>query len=637
MSVQRQMNWRGQQRVDVPHLRAIESGVAGDFDVLAGNLIAGRTASVAKGFKIVTTGITGISASALQLQVAGSILVHYEASETGSVFQVPADRAVEVLSNSNSRVSGGWTFNAVNYIGIDLVRSADSTTSDTIMTLDPTTNQETPQIIPLARTLDYKIVISTTNFSASPGIAPVAKVSVSSTGTISGAGSITDCRSMLFSLASGGDSASETNVYGWPNGRTPGTVFSGGGDKAFSSLKDWMQGVMTRIWELGGGEKWYSQTADRNVFLCFGPHPNIAAGQLVENFNWDGTDLTWEGVSVAFDNSTGYYNTINDQITASAGLTNLVDGECIYVDIDRTANSTLTAKKAVWATLSGGGVPGSRFVIAGRKGSSVFVRNQPWAVGNAPVSLATDISPGLIQLSAGFATTTADYGLIKLDAAFAATAADYGLIKLAAAFAATAGDYGLINRSSAFKATDVLYGLIKTYTAPGADTIVPLIDSGTGIVACNGLSRSVAGDITIGGTANDQNIYINPTTSKKVSISTSNTTTPTSDSNLEKAALAVYNDDNTYAGTVASFWGKTFIPPIFAGAFLSEGSIAIPRVYNGSAATPVSPNNITQMGLGCKFFVRNSPAVVAPNWKLQLCIQWPGEATPVVIAESPLY
>ncbi len=36
----RQQNWLGQQRVDAPHLRSLESSAAADFDVLAG-LIAG--------------------------------------------------------------------------------------------------------------------------------------------------------------------------------------------------------------------------------------------------------------------------------------------------------------------------------------------------------------------------------------------------------------------------------------------------------------------------------------------------------------------------------------------------------------------------------------------------------------------
>ena len=49
--IERQSNWLGQQRVDVPHLRAMESSVASDFDVLAG-IISGQDSYVIKGFQI---------------------------------------------------------------------------------------------------------------------------------------------------------------------------------------------------------------------------------------------------------------------------------------------------------------------------------------------------------------------------------------------------------------------------------------------------------------------------------------------------------------------------------------------------------------------------------------------------------
>jgi hypothetical protein len=576
MAILRQQFWRGQQRVDVPHLRAIESGVAGDFDVLAGNLIAGRVASVAKGFQFITTGITGIAATALQLKVAGSILVHYEASETGSVFQVPSDRAPEVLSTSNSRVSGGWTFNTVNYVGIDLVRSADSTTADTLMILDPTTNQEVPQIAPLARTLDYKIVISTTNFSATPGIAPVAKVSVSSTGTVSGVAALTDCRSMLFSLASGGDSPSETNVYSWPNGRTPGTAFYNGGDKGFSSLKDWMQGIMSRVWELGGGEKWYSQTADRNVILCF-ETPTVPK---VENFTWTpGTStVTWEKLSVLFDNSTATSNTITD---GSALLT--ADGQCIYVDLNRTVDNTaLTMQTGTLATLSGGSTPGSRFVIAVRRLNKVFVRNNPWEVGYPPYGAAEDISYGVVQM---------------------------------------------------------------TKTRGGGVSRVPFVDLASSYVAiCGGISRKDgiaamgAGDLLIGlGAANDdQNVIIKTDTAYSTKV-LGNTTAVTSGTiaSLKSAPLLVSNENAAVDTLVASFWGKGAVTQ-FAGGFASEGSILVPKVQ-GTPSDLYSDIAATN-GLGCSVFVRKSPA---NSKKLQLCIKWPTDGVEggeiAVLAESGTY
>jgi hypothetical protein len=44
MSANRQLNLLGQWRLDVPHLRSIESSVAADFDLLAGSMLGGGQA-----------------------------------------------------------------------------------------------------------------------------------------------------------------------------------------------------------------------------------------------------------------------------------------------------------------------------------------------------------------------------------------------------------------------------------------------------------------------------------------------------------------------------------------------------------------------------------------------------------------
>src|SRR4051812_31402354 len=119
MSVLRQGNWQGQQRIDVPYFRALESSICADFDVLAGRIIAGQVPLISNGFRLISTGIT--QAEQLQIQVAGSTLLHPLASESGSLFQVPANRANETLNATNTRVTGSFTPSQVNYIGIDLI------------------------------------------------------------------------------------------------------------------------------------------------------------------------------------------------------------------------------------------------------------------------------------------------------------------------------------------------------------------------------------------------------------------------------------------------------------------------------------------------------------------------------------
>lgn len=397
MAIERQENWLGQQRVDVPHLRAIESAIAADFDLLAGSIMAGKNPLVVEGFYVVSTAIT--AASSLQLQVADSTLVHFFASESGSVFHVPADRANEVLNTTNPKITGSWTPSTVNFVGLDLIRSADASTTDLVEFIDVNTELEDPHEVPLARTLDYRIIISTQDFDSRPGVAPLARVLLDSVGNVT---DIQDAREFFFRLGDGGTVPNPGASFHWPAGRNEvnsGDPFAGG-DKTITNFKSWMNAVMTRIWEVGGGEYWYSSTEDRNVVMARTGSPFVSSG---ENFEYISSNLHWQGLVITFSNSTGYKNAIADQTTDSPGLTDLADGECVYVDLDRTQNRTggsaLVAQKAPLSLLGDPSTPGSRWVIAWRYGSSIHVRDQSYAVGSAFVSATTGAS-GMVKLSA---------------------------------------------------------------------------------------------------------------------------------------------------------------------------------------------------------------------------------------------
>ena len=369
MAVGRQLNVKGQMRVDVPHMRILESGVVYDFDTLAGQMLTGRSPYIITGFAIASW-TAGTAASSLQITTANSVVFNWGASENGTMLFVPADRAPETLAVTNSRVTGGFTASQTNYVGIDFIRSEDSTTSDIVQFLDATSLTSTPKTIPLGRTLDYRIVISTTPFSTTTNICPVAKVVTDASNNIV---SVTDARTMYFRLALGGDSPNPLGVYSWPQGRANEvtTVFTGG-DKAITNEKDWKSAIMTRIWEVTGGEYWYSDTTDRNVRFS-----TVAPAVLSDNVTATlvaGPALTikWEKLYVVLSNSTASFNTILD----SSGLTyapnalgggcNLAAGDCLYVDIDRTTNlANLTPVKGTIANLNA--VPptrvGSRYII----------------------------------------------------------------------------------------------------------------------------------------------------------------------------------------------------------------------------------------------------------------------------------
>jgi hypothetical protein len=400
MAVLRQLNVLGQQRLDVPHIRMIESAVCGDFDTLAGKIMAGGQPLIITGWTIPMTTAVGNAATSLQVVVAGSRLIHFEASESGSIYGAAADQANETLSATNTNVVGSFTANTTNYIGINLVRGADDTTTDNVQFANAAGTGESSRNVPLARTLQYRIVISQNTFATSTTVAPIAKVVTDSSNNVV---SVTDARNLFFRLGSGGDSPDIANTWTWasraenPVTSTSTTSPFTGGDKSIGSLKDWSDAVMTRIWELGGGEYWYSSTADRNLKLI--RDPNDLVSGATENFYWDGTNLLWKGLSIAFENSTEYYNDVPDQTSNSAGLTNLSDGQCIYVDIDRASNSLATnPTKVAIDSLGSPTVPGTRVILAWRIGSEVYTRDAYQAVG-VPIGQATSTSYGVVKLS----------------------------------------------------------------------------------------------------------------------------------------------------------------------------------------------------------------------------------------------
>lgn len=454
MSVLRQLNLLSQMRLDVPHLRTLDSSVAGDFDTVIGRVAAGERALVVRGFTMSNVG--GVAATALELNTADAILYNLNASESGSFLWVPSDRTAEVLDpTSNGAIDGSWTSSAVNYVGLDLLRSADSDTTDIVQFKDANTGLETPRSVPTAKTLDYRIVISTTPFASQANLVPIAKVTLNGSGVVT---AMSDSRNMMFRLGRGGDSPDAEYAHSWAASRAESTALDNtlfvGADKAISSEKEWMDSIMTRLWELGGGEYWYSATSDRNC-------TQVNTGTTFSNgeyFDWDETDLLWKDLVILFDNSTAYYNTVSGQAAPSPGLTDLADGECIYVEVDRATDAAaLTAQKGDLATLSAGTPPGSMWVIAWRYGTEVFTRGSKYAVGNW-ISVATTTSTGIVKLSRAASTPNSPIVISDKGGTIAAPSGSNGLT---ITVAATGTAYG-VHTTGSEDATSPGAGILGT-------------------------------------------------------------------------------------------------------------------------------------------------------------------------------
>lgn len=266
MAVQRRVNYISQQRVDVPDMRAVESAASNDWDQSVQALLTNTTQGyILRGFAIAMTGAVGGASSNLQMIVDPGAVMHIAASQSGTMLMVPPGTAPQQLNSAtNTNVTGAFSPNALNYVGVDYTRFIDPTTDAQVYIWDPTTQSETTLTAPRAQILQYQLNISTTSWPAN--ILPIAIVQTDASNNVV---NITDCRWDFFRLGTGGASPNPFYRYPWSaqsEGRTENPSSSSsnsinpfeGGDKMLFSLKDWMNAIMTSVWEINGGTYWYS-------------------------------------------------------------------------------------------------------------------------------------------------------------------------------------------------------------------------------------------------------------------------------------------------------------------------------------------------------------------------------------------
>ena len=274
MAVRRSQNWINQQRVDVPHLRSVESAVRNDFDELIKSLVTDEGKSyVVRGFEIEMAGAIGASANGLQLIVEKGSILHGNSNESGTFFEIPSGEPNQVLSTTtNTRVDGAFTPAALNYVGIEFVRQVDDSTTGQIYLWNPTTANEITKTLPLAETFDYKIVITSSSFASN--ILPISIVETDASNNVL---SVQDRRPMMWRLATAGSSTPNPfYTYPWTKhseGReenfwsSDSSVVSPfrGGDKQLGSMKEWADAVMSSLKEVKGTTYWYSENIGGSI------------------------------------------------------------------------------------------------------------------------------------------------------------------------------------------------------------------------------------------------------------------------------------------------------------------------------------------------------------------------------------
>jgi hypothetical protein len=365
VAIQRRQNLISQERIDVPTMRGIESAVSNDFDQSIQAFItgaAGFTQSnsnpgigyIIRGFEVLMSGAIGGAASSLQLSVDPGALMNVNSSQSGTVYMVPPGTPNQQLSSATnpSVVNGAFVPNSLNYVGLDYIRFADSATDQQDYLWNPTSNTETTTVAPGAIILTYNIYVTTTPWASN--VMPIAIVETNAGNLVT---SITDCRWLLFRLATGGADPNPFYQYPWPETQVenPSTSTSNGvnpfygGDKAISTLKDWMNAIMTSIEQIQGTNYWYSAISQSGSL--------ITLREDVANTVVTGNTTISNGV---LPNTTPVLSTTgnthsNNQLDGLASTTGIVPGQLI-IGSGLPSNTTVLSISGSTVTMSANAV-----------------------------------------------------------------------------------------------------------------------------------------------------------------------------------------------------------------------------------------------------------------------------------------
>lgn len=276
MAIRRRISGYSGLRIDLPHLRSIESSVSNDFDDLLRGLVTGLNRPLlVRGFKLKIP-TSAVPASTLQISVADSVILHSSATESGTILTVPPGTPDEILDASNAKVIGAFQSGVINYVSLDYRRVTDTATTDNTAGWSPSQQIEFQRAAPLGRILEYRFIISTAGFSTN---LPLYIIKVASNGNVE---YMVDARQRLGRLGSGGASPNPQYKYNfgglinpqtgnrreWINtdasipysrGVAPGAPIDAFdyGDNAIGSLKDLLDAIMTRFCEITGSPLWY--------------------------------------------------------------------------------------------------------------------------------------------------------------------------------------------------------------------------------------------------------------------------------------------------------------------------------------------------------------------------------------------
>lgn len=264
MAVLSRTRWQGQQRLDGYMLLASDSFNAFDFRTIVSAMAGANQAYVLRGL----TAVSKVSTS-ITIDVADCLIFNPQ-DESGSFYYGVPDAPAEIINLPANQAN----------LFIEAKFSIDSRAATSVGYWDPlAVTGSTADGTEFTATSDIenyiKLEISSNTVGFSENSIPIMRCTTTSNAIIN----IIDCRNILWRLGTGGTSPDPLHKYDFSNTRgeavgigddvgnaidSPFKSLDSTGatnDKAFQSLKDWMDAVMTRISEISGSSLWYNNSS----------------------------------------------------------------------------------------------------------------------------------------------------------------------------------------------------------------------------------------------------------------------------------------------------------------------------------------------------------------------------------------
>jgi len=377
MAVLSRVSWSSQQRFDLQHVLATESFFAADFRHSL-KILNGLTSNyVIRGLEVSST-----SALTVNVSVADCVILTPLDNTTSFYVGLSTDPVEQVSVPASSAA-----------VFIEAFFERDTRTPVTTAFWDPgAIASDTPAGAEFTAALDFentlvlKFRANTTGFT--PGSIPVTQVATNSSGVTA----IEDARDMFFRLGRGGANPDPYSKFAWSNTReeplissspsylgqstTSNPYFAQDGvgaknDKAITSMKSWMDAIMTALAEMKGTSLWYAsvgnQTTPNVLFHTGNGHSFVPSSATTLQWSKasdgklrsDGAGpLSWASSfgSVVWNLGGTFTSSLNRTFATNLFEVAVTDGRSLYLRVEREATPPGSSGNNVeWGSISVGG------------------------------------------------------------------------------------------------------------------------------------------------------------------------------------------------------------------------------------------------------------------------------------------